>query len=73
MFPLCRWSVTSYEERACLLERIATLIEDDFEAFAALESRDQGKPVSLARMVDIPRAILNFRFFAQASRAQMDK
>ena len=65
--------MTSYEDRARILERIATLIEDDFEAFATLESRDQGKPVSLARMVDIPRAILNFRFYAQTSRAQMDQ
>ncbi|HCP48293.1 MAG TPA: 2-hydroxymuconic semialdehyde dehydrogenase, partial [Deltaproteobacteria bacterium] len=35
-----------------------------------LESRDTGKPVSLARAVDIPRAVSNFRFFAGAVRHQ---
>ena len=33
-------------------------------AFAEAESRDQGKPVSLAASVDIPRAVYNFRYFA---------
>lgn len=36
------------------------------EEFAEAESRDQGKPVSLARTVDIPRVSSNFRFFASA-------
>ena len=36
------------------------------EEFARAESIDQGKPVSLARTVDIPRAITNLRFFATA-------
>lgn len=34
------------------------------EEFAIAESHDQGKPVWLAKVVDIPRAVLNFRFFA---------
>jgi aminomuconate-semialdehyde dehydrogenase len=34
------------------------------EEFAAAESNDQGKTVSFARAVDIPRAVYNFRFFA---------
>src|SRR4029078_2205398 len=33
---------------------------------AVAESKDNGKPVSLARAVDIPRAVSNFRFFAGA-------
>lgn len=33
---------------------------------ALLESRDQGKTVAAARMIDIPRAATNFRYFAEA-------
>ena len=62
------WSQSTVEERARLLESIADAIEARLDEFASLESRDQGKPVSLARAVDIPRAIANFRFFAGAIR-----
>ena len=68
-----RWSVTSYAERATILERIASNIEQRLDEFAEAESRDQGKPLSLAKTVDIPRAVHNFRFFAGASRYQMDR
>lgn len=46
------------------MRKIADLIETQFDEFAEAESKDQGKPVLLARTVDIPRACLNFRFFA---------
>jgi aminomuconate-semialdehyde/2-hydroxymuconate-6-semialdehyde dehydrogenase len=46
--------------------RVAALVERDLELFAEAESRDNGKPVGLAREVDIPRAIANLRFFATA-------
>jgi aminomuconate-semialdehyde/2-hydroxymuconate-6-semialdehyde dehydrogenase len=49
-----------------LLNKIADLVESRLEEFAAAESKDQGKPLSLARTVDIPRVISNFRFFAGA-------
>jgi len=62
------WSKTSVEDRAQLLEAIADAIEERADEFATLESRDQGKPKSLAAAVDIPRAIANFRFFAGAIR-----
>ena len=45
---------------------IADLIEANLEELAQAESLDNGKPVWLARAVDIPRASSNFRFFAQA-------
>lgn len=61
------WAATSAAERARILNRLADLIEIDLENFAAAESRDSGKPVSLARSVDIPRAIANLRFFAAAT------
>lgn len=61
------WSATPAEERARGLEKLASLIERDFERFAETESRDTGKPIALARRVDIPRAVANLRFFAAAA------
>ncbi|MBA3832560.1 MAG: aldehyde dehydrogenase [Chthoniobacterales bacterium] len=63
-FP--EWSGTSTAERSRVLLRIADLIERDLEKFARAESVDTGKPLSLARSLDIPRASSNFRFFATA-------
>jgi aminomuconate-semialdehyde/2-hydroxymuconate-6-semialdehyde dehydrogenase len=60
------WSATPTEQRARLLHRLADLIEARLEEFAALESRDSGKPLSLARNLDIPRAVSNLRYFAAA-------
>ncbi|MFA6233466.1 MAG: aldehyde dehydrogenase [Bacteroidota bacterium] len=60
------WSSTSAEDRSRLLRSVADLIESRLDDFAHAESRDNGKPVWLARMVDIPRAAKNFRFFATA-------
>ena len=60
------WRRTPAEERSRLLIRVAELIEDNFDELASLESEDSGKPISLARRMDIPRAIANFRFFATA-------
>jgi len=45
--------------------KIADLIDANLERLALLESRDQGKTVGAARMIDIPRAAENFRFFAK--------
>jgi aminomuconate-semialdehyde/2-hydroxymuconate-6-semialdehyde dehydrogenase len=60
------WGATPADERARLLNRLADLVERDVDELAALESRDSGKPVKLARSLDIPRAISNLRFFAAA-------
>jgi len=60
------WSRTTAADRSSLLLRIADLIERDLEKFARAESIDTGKPLSLARGLDIPRAASNFRFFATA-------
>ncbi len=60
------WSRSSAAERSRILLRIADLIERDLEKFSRAESIDTGKPLSLARSLDIPRAIANFRFFATA-------
>src|ERR1700736_2124354 len=60
------WSKKSATERSQILLRIADLIERDLEKLARAESIDTGKPLSLARGLDIPRAVANFRFFATA-------
>lgn len=60
------WSTTAAEQRSRVLSRVADLIEQNLEKLAQAESIDNGKPVSLARTVDIPRASANFRFFATA-------
>jgi aminomuconate-semialdehyde/2-hydroxymuconate-6-semialdehyde dehydrogenase len=60
------WSKTPSPKRSQILLRIAGLIERDLEKFARAESIDTGKPISLARSLDIPRAVANFRFFATA-------
>jgi aminomuconate-semialdehyde/2-hydroxymuconate-6-semialdehyde dehydrogenase len=60
------WSGNSRMDRSRILLRIADLIERDLEKFARAESIDTGKPLSLARSLDIPRAASNFRFFATA-------
>ncbi len=62
----CDWSKRPAAERSNFLLRIADLIERDLEKFARAESIDTGKPISLARSMDIPRAVQNFRFFATA-------
>ncbi len=60
------WAALGRQGRHDALMRVAALVERDLEAFAQAESRDNGKPVRLAREVDIPRAIANLRFFATA-------
>ena len=63
-FPI--WSTMSGEERGAILMRISLGIEKRMDEFVAAESRDNGKPLSLAAHVDIPRAVSNFHFFATA-------
>ena len=60
------WSALTARERSEYMLRIADLIDRDHEKLAAAESQDNGKPVKLARRVDIPRASANMRFYATA-------
>jgi len=60
------WAALSHSERARHLHRLADAIEAKLDQLAREESRDSGKPVKLARNVDIPRAVANLRFFAEA-------
>src|SRR5206468_11213680 len=61
------WSRTPAEERARVLLAIADRIETRHEDLARAESIDTGKPIGLARSLDIRRAASNFRFFATAN------
>ena len=63
-FPI--WSGMSLEQRSAILVRVSEGIQKRMDEFVAAESRDNGKPLSLAAHVDIPRAVSNFHFFATA-------
>jgi aminomuconate-semialdehyde/2-hydroxymuconate-6-semialdehyde dehydrogenase len=64
------WASLEIKERADWLDVIADSLEASFEEIAELESRDTGKPISLARNVDANRSVANFRFFAGLIREQ---
>ena len=61
------WSALRNSERAAWLEKLAAALESRIDAFARAESLDGGKPLALARDIEIPRAVANLRFFAQAA------
>lgn len=60
------WSMSTRKERSDLMLKIADLIDANHERLAQAESKDNGKPLKLAKRVDIPRSSANFRFFATA-------
>jgi aminomuconate-semialdehyde/2-hydroxymuconate-6-semialdehyde dehydrogenase len=61
------WSTRKPGERAKVLRKIATEIDRRKDELAQLESLDSGKPVTVARTLDIPRSAMNFEFFADAA------
>ncbi|MEO6365140.1 MAG: aldehyde dehydrogenase [Luteimonas sp.] len=61
------WASLPNSERARWLEKLADALEAKLDDFAHAESRDGGKPIKLARDIEIPRAIANLRFFAHAA------
>lgn len=63
---LPQWQAMPLEQRADILYAIAQGIEAQLDELALAESIDNGKPISLAKTVDIPRAASNFKFFAHA-------
>ncbi|MBA6156478.1 aldehyde dehydrogenase [Tenacibaculum sp. S7007] len=63
-FPI--WSNTTLDERHKILSKIADGIKNKLSFLAEAESKDNGKPLSLATAIDIPRASSNFQFFANA-------
>ena len=63
-FPI--WSNFSAEKRSEILVKLSEGIRNRMDEFVSAESRDNGKPLTLAAQVDIPRAVSNFHFFATA-------
>src|SRR5690554_1138870 len=63
-FP--KWSNTTIDERSKILLKIADLIAENLDKLAEAEAKDNGKPLSLALAVDLPRASSNFRFYGHA-------
>ena len=61
-----KWSKSSIKERSTVLQKIADLIIERQDDLAMAESIDNGKPLAVAKKVDIPRAATNMSFFASA-------
>ncbi|WP_028921460.1 2-hydroxymuconic semialdehyde dehydrogenase [Pseudonocardia acaciae] len=64
------WGNTSVPERVALLRRIADRVEARFDDLLAAEVADTGKPLALARELDVARAVANFRAFADVTAAR---
>ena len=60
------WSKTTLATRSKILSKIAELIKGKLHFLGEAESIDNGKPISLAKAIDIPRAAANFQFYANA-------
>ncbi|MET0808042.1 MAG: aldehyde dehydrogenase family protein, partial [Pseudoxanthomonas sp.] len=61
------WAALRNSARAAWLEKLAAALESRLDDFARAESLDGGKPFALALDAEIPRAVSNLRFFAQAA------
>jgi phenylacetaldehyde dehydrogenase len=58
------WSRTSPADRGKMIWRLADLIEKHLEEFAQIESLDNGKPLKIARVADVPLVIETMRYYA---------
>jgi phenylacetaldehyde dehydrogenase len=58
------WRRMSPSERARLIYKLADKMEERLEDFALLESLDNGKPLAIARIADVPMSIDNLRYMA---------
>jgi aldehyde dehydrogenase (NAD+) len=58
------WRKLPASQRGRMLHRLADLIEKHADELAALESLDNGKPVSIAKAVDVAATVGCFRYFA---------
>jgi acyl-CoA reductase-like NAD-dependent aldehyde dehydrogenase len=61
------WRTLSAADRARLLNRFADQIEAHADELAQLEALDNGKPVKLARFVDVEGSIRHLRHFSGSS------
>lgn len=60
------WAAMPLEQRHDILRAISDGITKNLDALAEAETADSGKTITTSRTVDIPRAALNFKFFATA-------
>jgi len=58
------WRQLTASERGKLIWKLGDLLEENLEEFAELESLDNGKPLTIARVADIPLAADLFRYMA---------
>jgi phenylacetaldehyde dehydrogenase len=58
------WKKLTPSERGRLMWKLADLLEKRAEEFAQLESLDQGKPVTIARLADVPVSVDQLRYYA---------
>jgi phenylacetaldehyde dehydrogenase len=58
------WPRMSPSERGRMIWKLADLLEQHLEEFAEIESLDNGKPRSIARVADVPLAVDMFRYMA---------
>jgi len=58
------WRKMTVSERGRLIWKLADLLEKNLEEFAQLESLDNGKPLTVARVADVPLAADLFRYMA---------
>jgi aldehyde dehydrogenase (NAD+) len=58
------WRKTTASERGRLLHRLADLIETHSDELARLETIDNGKPLTVAKTVDVAKTVACYRYFA---------
>src|SRR5205823_8059034 len=58
------WSRMTASERGKLMWKLADLLEEHLEEFATLETLDNGKPLTISRVADVPLAVDLFRYMA---------
>jgi phenylacetaldehyde dehydrogenase len=58
------WRTMKPSDRSKLMWKLADLMEQHLDEFAELESLDNGKPVTVARVADVPLAIDHLRYMA---------
>src|SRR5579872_6430873 len=63
-FETGKWSKTSPAARARMMWKLADLLEQHLEEFAQIESLDNGKPLAVARVADVPLTADHFRYMA---------
>jgi aldehyde dehydrogenase (NAD+) len=63
-YELGPWRKMNASERGRLLYALADLIEKNVDELAQLEALDNGKPLSVAKRVDVTKTIACYRYFA---------